>query len=67
MSTGCCMETNLTINFIFKKQRIIARNEWWSEVMGVGERGKWVMGIEKSPVGMSTGCCMETNLTIDYI
>ena len=27
-------------------------------VDGGGERGKWVMGIERALVGMSTGCCM---------
>ena len=35
--------------------------------MGDGERGKWVIGIEEGIVGMSTGCCMETNLTTNYV
>ena len=34
MSTGCCMETNLTINFIFKK-----KNLW----------GTWVAQLVKRP------------------
>ena len=25
----------------------------------VDDRGKWVMGIERALVGMSTGCCMQ--------
>ena len=29
------------------------------------ESGLWA--LRKAPVGMSTGCCMETNLTINYI
>ena len=27
--------------------------------------GGWV--LRRAPVGMSTGCCMETNLTINFI
>ena len=30
-----------------------------------GESGWWV--LRRAPVGMSTGCCMETNLTINFI
>ena len=33
----------------------------------MGERGKWVMGMEEAPVGMSTGCCIAANVTINYI
>ena len=25
------------------------------------------MGMRRAPVGMSTGCCMETDLTINFI
>ena len=32
---------------------------------GRGESGWWAS--RRAPVGMSTGCCMETNLTINYI
>ena len=34
---------------------------------GVVRRGKWVMVLRRAPVGMSTGCCMETNLSINFI
>ena len=30
-----------------------------------GESGLWA--LRRALVGMSTGCCMETNLTINYI
>ena len=30
-----------------------------------GEGGGWV--LRRAPFGMSTGCCMETNLTINFI
>ena len=29
------------------------------------EAGQWV--LRRAPVGMSPGCCMETNLTINFI
>ena len=35
--------------------------------MGGGEEGKWVRAGRRAIVEMSTGCCMETNLTINYI
>ena len=36
--------------------------------MGGGREGKVGHGhFEEAPVGMSTGCCLETNLTINFI
>ena len=32
---------------------------------GRGESGRWA--LRRAPVGMSTGCCRETNWTINYI
>ena len=32
---------------------------------GRGESG--LLALRRAPVGMSTWCCMETNLTINYI
>ena len=30
-----------------------------------GESGLWA--LNRAPVGMSTGCCIETNMTINFI
>ena len=42
------------------ENKLRADRGWWG-----GESGWWA--LRRAPVGMSTWCCMETNLTINYI
>ena len=68
MSTGCCMETNLTRNFILKKKQTIKwieggeDNEWWWEdcsrkdVQKPSPKGISALPLSRDPVRYGSRC-----------
>ena len=46
---------------LLKTEKKLRVNGGWEG----GERGWWA--LRRAPVGMSAGCCMENNLTINFI